>query len=997
MKKLLVLLLCLAFVLTIAPTRSTPASADSLYIKKVVSVVYDDSGSMSDYNNYVYANYAMQTFCGMLNEEDELYVTYMSSPDTYQSLSLKAGKSGIEAALEDIKKHKHYGGTPFSAIEKAYEALSDNKKSGDANTQYWLVIITDGDFIDIPSNIDNELRIKHDEAKKAGIDLQTTFLGIGDAKCPKEDTEIGLYVYPKEGEKIDTTDKIIREMNNMADKVSGRKRLDDSELTIDGDTIKVTPEIPALSIVVLVQGSDASVTGLNGGIIETRYVNLAAPDDDSLKGCAYLFKGDDSGQGNNQVIANGKTYEIVFNKEITANDNIVVLYEPALEMRMKVEILKRGETDTNKKVEIDINDDKAWSSLAAGDKIYISGGIYEMGTNKKIAPDGTSFKISIEAEGLPGVDISGNVADKAIALEGYELNNVATKLSYSFTIPDIAPIIYPTREFTPTEKQIAYRVEASFGDSNITSVKLKDVATNTDMTVCFTVYADDVAITDKEAVKALGPVVTSSAGNDGETVYTDDGKIVFTPKSATAPEGSEGEFKVPVTCTLSNGISATAEYSVIPTVYTISPSFGGSSKSVKLDDIASNKDMTLCFTVYEDGVAMTDANAVKALGAVITTSVNGNNGVTTYSQDGKIVFTPNSAAAPSSSTDSFDVEVTCTLADGTAASEKYTVLIASYQVFAINAKDSVKKTGFYQNDVGVSFYIEKDGVRLDKAAVEQQISVMLNEAHGNLLTNVSVAADGTITVVPYTDKEHKLTFWSWWTNWSYYFGLEGDDVEVSLSHAYGSAAASIEVVEEDLAYLLLNVYLPLVIEIVLLVLLIIWIVLIITKPRYAPSAKLYVGNINYRRDSLTHTLTNFRAVPLADYNRIKRGNGRLKFKKTADVVSAGGIRIRADRGNRIICEMPFPWYRGGITLVDAFALNLRTPAEIATYFERHRSLGIEEFVTTEAIEGEMNRGLAAANTRTPRYFVVPNADNGVLTIDGRNVINAGRIFIYING
>ena len=45
--------------------------------RKIVSVVYDDSGSM-DGDKWAYANYAMQSFCGMLNSDDQLFITYMS-------------------------------------------------------------------------------------------------------------------------------------------------------------------------------------------------------------------------------------------------------------------------------------------------------------------------------------------------------------------------------------------------------------------------------------------------------------------------------------------------------------------------------------------------------------------------------------------------------------------------------------------------------------------------------------------------------------------------------------------------------------------------------------------------------------------------------------------------------------------------------------------------------------------------------------------------------
>ena len=77
MKKLLSTLLAIIIVLSVMLSLPISVSAESLYIRKIVSVVYDDSGSM-DGNKWAYANYAMQSFCGMLNSDDQLFITYMS-------------------------------------------------------------------------------------------------------------------------------------------------------------------------------------------------------------------------------------------------------------------------------------------------------------------------------------------------------------------------------------------------------------------------------------------------------------------------------------------------------------------------------------------------------------------------------------------------------------------------------------------------------------------------------------------------------------------------------------------------------------------------------------------------------------------------------------------------------------------------------------------------------------------------------------------------------
>ena len=155
----------LAFIILISSVGmlSITASADSMYIKKIVSVVYDDSGSMlTDEKienkvispDWIYANYAMQTFCGMLNSEDQLFITYMSSARSVNGgdLVCKADKSEItegeiQKSVDKIRDHNKAGATPYAAVEAAVEQL-EKVENKDPNTQYWLVIITDGGFND---------------------------------------------------------------------------------------------------------------------------------------------------------------------------------------------------------------------------------------------------------------------------------------------------------------------------------------------------------------------------------------------------------------------------------------------------------------------------------------------------------------------------------------------------------------------------------------------------------------------------------------------------------------------------------------------------------------------------------------------------------------------------------------------------------------------------------------------------------------------------------
>lgn len=877
MKRILSMLLAAAVVLSTMLCLPFSVSAESLYIRKIVSVVYDDSGSMRG-DKWAYANYAMQAFCGMLNSEDQLFITYMRESEmnsNYEPEEVDLSAGGIQNSVDAIRQRILEGSTPYRAVEIAYDKLK-SVNDPNPNTQYWLVVITDGVFNECDGwtvdRLEEFLNDEFEEYTKGvmpnGTNPQVTFLGIGDIASPEEDHDKGIYTYS-----TSDADGIMEAMSEMADRVSGRTRLKQSDMKqIDAKTIQVSSSIPLLNIAVLAQESDANITEAvcnnEVTIPVSRKASLSYPTKSNLLGGAYLL-------GDSQTVIGSGTYNITFDKDIDLS-NVVVLFEPALEMRMTISVNGKEIADYH-----DLDD------VMEGDKVSVSCKIYEMGTQKEIDPSllppGTKFEVDILEDGK----LVQNVTGADMLLSDYELHDTETEISGAVTIEGFNPIDYSVK-FTPSE------------------------------------YVPAV-------------------------------------------------------------------------VYTMDSAFGSDVRSVRFDNIGSNQDLTVCFTVYADGVAMTDPEAVKALNPVVQASPQGNDGTVTYSKDGKIVFTPNTASMTSTAEGSFDVDVTCTLSDGTTDTETYTVLISAYQVVPVGTTDTVKKTEFFNNPVSASFYITKDGVKLDKAAVEDKISVSLNEGHSALKTSATVANDGTITVTPYTDVEHKLTFWNWWTNWAYYFGLEGSDVVVTLNHAYGTGESAIDVVGEDLLYQILNVYLPLIIEIVALAFFITWIILVVTKPKYSKGAKLYVGSIWFNQYAGTHTLKNFSAIKLAKFNKItKRKNGRLKFKKTADVVSAGGVKIRADRGNRIICEMPFPWYKGEVEPKNSNLAYLETPADIVEYIGKNQSLEIVEFSTTETVNAEYNRGLTPANPHCAKYIVVADPGGGTQIVNGRTVIKSGKLFIYIN-
>ena len=128
------------------PTASAKNTHKS--IKKVVSIVYDDSGSMNNANeDWAYASYSLQNLVGLMNTQDELGVVKMSSPYQVTNIDLSIKKRAKE--IKTVENYKALGmTTPFEAVDTAVDWIKQ-KKSGYTDNQsveFWLVIITDGSF-----------------------------------------------------------------------------------------------------------------------------------------------------------------------------------------------------------------------------------------------------------------------------------------------------------------------------------------------------------------------------------------------------------------------------------------------------------------------------------------------------------------------------------------------------------------------------------------------------------------------------------------------------------------------------------------------------------------------------------------------------------------------------------------------------------------------------------------------------------------------------------
>ncbi|MBQ3055404.1 MAG: hypothetical protein IJC88_04795 [Oscillospiraceae bacterium] len=969
-----------------------------MYIRKIVSVVYDDSGSMKEGNGekWAYANYAMQAFCGMLNSEDQLYITYMSDVEDNPKLvppKIDLTANGIQNSVNNIRSRTKKGSTPWAAVETAYNKLLQ-AKDNNPNTQYWLVVITDGDFdvfdkqkmndVQKQQFLDLEFSKFAQTAMPNGTHMQITYLAIGKSIfAPQANADLGITPY-----RAQTASEITGRMAQMADKVSGRNRLTGNELKkIDDKTVQVSSAaVPLLNIAVIANSSDIKVLDaykINEKEEKTDPISIARqallnyPNFNDLNGSAFLL-GD-----SNKAIGSG-TYRILFDKPVDWS-KVAILYEPALEVRMNVSLNGNEVKNFNDLV-----------NAKSRDKVKISCKLYEMNTDKEISPSllpsGTTYHLAILENHQPVKESTGS----EMALEEHELQHVPTTLKGEVSIPGFSPITYVV-EFTPVE-YIEYGISSEY-KNDVQSVKFNDIGANTDLQLLFRFTANGTPVTDPEAVKKLGATITAKPdGNTGTVEYAEDGALVFTPNATSMSSADKEAVPVEVTCALPDGTSATATYTVEQVEYGITAEYANNVQSVKYDEIGTNKDLQIVFRFTADGEAITDSETVKTLGATITAKPDGNTGTTEYTEDGALVYTPNATGLSATAANDLEVEVTCAIAEGTSATAKYTVLKENYGIGATGVGGQAPKHTLYENKVGVAFAISTEsGRQLSKTEVENGIEISLDEVHKDFLTEHLVGDDGVITVVPRNPHQYKMNPWSWLWYWKYYFfDIPDEDITVTLNHPFGTASGVVDVVGAPIGFMILNVWLPIVLELFLLLLLANYIYCVLKKPRFAKGAKLYVGRLRYDAVNGTHIIRDFTCINLERFNKIKRGNGRLKFKLEADVVRAGGIRIRADYSGCILCEEYFPWYRGCIEPYDYDYAHLNTPARIQEYFTgaRNRRLEIEEFAPTETIEDDGKRTLRTAGQHRPKFFVV--SDGGLTEVNHHNVIQNGRIFIYTN-
>ena len=421
--------LLLALCVTVIGSASVHGATGDTQVKvpkKIISIAYDDSGSMQG-DRWVYASYAMQGLAAQLNEQDELYITYMSRPDS----TVKIDLSDPEAELEAIRKWDNVSDTPQKAVETARDKLKA-LSSSEAGTQFWLLILTDGVLQNDTGEYSSSEELKdyldknHIGNKSAdGVPINVAYMSMGKGALKlNDDKNAGLYTFHAEDNSA-----IIKVMSDVSALMSSRITVSKINQK-DGNTLSFTTSLPFFSFSVLSQNTSAKVVGASSSEQNCHIKRNLALDafepsgatHTRLNGNAAVIDNADS-SGTLQLMRKG-TYEVKFDKEVRAEDVFIQL-EPAISIMLRIQ--KNG-------IEIP---ESEYGQLSSGDKVDITVIPVIAGTDEIIddsdLPNGISWQTEYEVNG------SIDNTSQSRTLTGVTLEDGKIIIRGIMTLPGYAP------------------------------------------------------------------------------------------------------------------------------------------------------------------------------------------------------------------------------------------------------------------------------------------------------------------------------------------------------------------------------------------------------------------------------------------------------------------------------------------------------------------------------------------------------------------------------
>ena len=309
--------------------------------QRVVSLVYDDSGSMRNNDRWKYANYALQSLIALLDERDMFSYVSMSHPA--EEISVSLGNNKRQGEIDKIQTWNESANTPFQSVETAIQSIKRQAKVNE-NREFWLIVITDGAFNELEKQGDSEKkRISEtlskfkEEMETKKISLHAVFITMEENLGAQEQIQMNIFkdiwkqqtngiVLPTRGE-----DGVIHSVNQAAAFIANRDPFSSVEeavkTNIVGNKIEITTPFPLKRITLVDQSSQKvpyRIQNIKGPLQLQSKFSIQAPAGMGLYGgITHIMS------KNNAVIEPGSY--ILEIDQVVSKENMKVLVEPALD------------------------------------------------------------------------------------------------------------------------------------------------------------------------------------------------------------------------------------------------------------------------------------------------------------------------------------------------------------------------------------------------------------------------------------------------------------------------------------------------------------------------------------------------------------------------------------------------------------------------------------------------------------------------------------------
>ncbi len=567
----------------VIPTSAADSgNSDVRYTQKIVSVLYDNSGSMLSQNKNEYALYALQMLMSLLDENDVLVITPMNN---YKSIEINLSSSDRNAEITQAMTSSNSflskspsGGTPGSTIRNAVVELEnrglknqDNLWASSENKEYWLLVLTDGSFNEQNSSVSAGDVIE--KYIKDFPSLKTIYLGLG-ADSPDLNGSSLTQKYMFTPCRAATTNDIVDTMQDVANMLSGRYTLDSDDYKVNGSKVTIdlnNSDISFKSISVIAQNCGATLNSAtyNGKTMKISKPCIISPDS------ALNLKEGFSATIEGTPYLSGGTMVLEFNGKVSA-DYLSVLAEPALNIVPYLEYQNGSTWERTNMQYINAN-------LSGGDLVRVGYEVYEQAGGglvdlEKVFGNSDSSVTYAGKTYKAGEDIPLVVGNNDIGISVSVMDGAYTVYSSMICIIEANPTYY--------------RVEAQHGNEIPTSTRSAQTV--------YTVYANNSPLS-LQNLSSYKWEVTATAPDGSKADITTrvgtDGKITLTLNAA---KNAYGDYKVHFVITSEYGLSR--EYSHTLKYFPKTLDIKGEHP----DEVPSGAESVECFyTVHLDGIQLT--------------------------------------------------------------------------------------------------------------------------------------------------------------------------------------------------------------------------------------------------------------------------------------------------------------------------------------------------------------------------------------------------------